>query len=79
MILLWTGTVGWGLLLLALLWRDFRPASLFAIGVLFLLRVTREVGIIETSQAATINSYTPWIGLLAVLDAELWGYLRHAR
>ena len=70
--LFWTGTIAWGLLILALWWREFRPASLFAIGMIFSLRLTRELGIIETDQVVTINSFTPLIGLAAVLDARLW-------
>jgi len=74
--LLWAGTVGWGLLFLALWWREFRPATLFAIGMVFLVRVMREMGIVESNQVATINSFTPLIGLFAVLDATAWRYIR---
>ena len=79
MMLLWVGTIGWGLLFLTLWWGEFRPVRLFAIGMVFFVRLTRELGIIEDSQVATINSFTPWVGLVAVADIVAWRYIRVAR
>jgi len=66
--ILWAGTVGWGLILLVAWWYRVPPPILAALGTLFLIRLLRELGFIESEQVARMNSFTP---LVATADAAL--------